>query len=60
MLKQLVYNCDHYKRCGKPPVTLESQVLKDLDATRKAVYDAAQQRKLHSLVVPVAKATNPT
>ena len=34
LLKQLVYNADKYGRCGQPPATLESQVLKHKNTSK--------------------------
>ena len=44
IVKQLVYNADKYGRCGQPPATLESQVLKQTNQTREQFYETARLR----------------
>ena len=44
IVKQLVYNADKYGRCGQPPITLESQVLKHRNVSRLEFYTSAREK----------------
>ena len=44
IVKQLVYNANKYGRCGQPPITLESQVLKNTGLTREQFYVDARKK----------------